>query len=528
MTQFANYYGVHIQDDFRVAPKLTLNLGLRWEHETGLQEIHNGILVNFDGSATNPLAADVTGISPKGVAEYAGTNGRTSAGDPYANKWGPRFGFAYQFNSKTALRGGYGILWAPQFALGAPIAKVGYNQTTTYVASTNNNQTPANSLTNPFPNGILQPRGMSSGALTGIGQSISLVDPNAKSPYVQQFSFDIQRELPFGIATEIGFIGSKSSHLTLGTASINENALNPALLSLGSALTQSVANPFYLHGGGVIGTPTVQTSQLLLPYPTFGAVNLLFSDDNKARYDSLVLKAQKAYSNGLTLLSTFTWSRNWDKSGGSPGNTLNSGNKGPQNLYDMAVEYAFSNIDSPFRWATSVSYDLSVGNGRMFMYGGGFKDYIFGGWVVNTVSIFQTGFPLQISQSTNYNSAFGYASQRPNATGVSPATSGSLETRLNDYTNPAAFSMAPEFTFGNVGRTTGMRGPGQVNWDMSIFKNFDFKENLKAQFRCEALNAMNTPLFYGPNVSYGSSTFGKITSQANFSRQLQLALRFTF
>lgn len=107
-------------------------------------------------------------------------------------------------------------------------------------------------------------------------------------------------------------------------------------------------------------------------------------------------------------------------------------------------------------------------------------------------------------------------------------TSGGLEARLNDYINPAAFSTAPEFTFGDIGRTIGMRGPGQVNWDMSVFKNFGFGEKLKAQFRCEALNAMNTPLFYGPNVSYGSSTFGKITSQANFSRQLQLALRFAF
>lgn len=529
LTQFADYYGAYIQDDFRVAPKLTLNLGLRWEHETGLQEANNGILVNFDGSATNPLAADVTGITPKGVAQYAGTGGKTSAGDPYSNKWGPRFGFAYQLNSKTVLRGGYGIFWAPQFALGAPIATVGYNQTTPYVASTNNNQTPANSLSNPFPSGILQPAGMSAGALTGIGQTISLVDPTARSPYVQQFSFDVQRQLPFGIALEVGFIGSKSSHLTLGTANINENALYPQLLSLGSALTQSVANPFYLNGGtGVIGTATVQESQLLLPYPTYGAVNLLFDDNNKARYDSMVVKGQKAYSNGLTLLSTFTWSRNWDESGGGAGNTLNSGNKGPQNPYNMAAEYAFSNIDSPFRWATSVSYNLPFGKGRTFMNGGGVANYIFGDWAVNAVSIFQTGFPLQISQSTNYNSAFGYASQRPNATGISPVTSGSLEQRLNDYINPAAFSTAPEFTFGNVGRTLDMRGPGQVNWDMSVFKNFDIKEALKAQFRCEALNAMNTPLFYGPNVSYGSSTFGKITSQANFSRQLQLALRFTF
>ena len=528
LTQFADYYGAYVQDDFRVLPKLTLNIGLRWERESGLQEVNNGILVNFDGSATNPLATNVTGITPKGVAEYAG-NGKTAAGNPYPNKWGPRFGFAYQLNSKTVVRGGYGIFWAPQFALGAPIATVGFNQTTSYIATTNNFQMPANSLSNPFPNGILQPAGMSAGALTGIGQSISLVDPTARSPYMQQFSFDVQRQLPFNIATEVGFIGSKSSHLTLGTPTINEDALAPSLLSLGSALTQSVANPFYQHGGtGVIGTATVQASQLLLPYPTYGAVNLLFDDNNKAKYDSLVLKAQKSYTYGLTFLSTFTWSRNWDESGGGAGNTLNAGNKGPQNPYTMAAEYAFSNIDSPFRWATAVTYELPVGKGKMFMNGGGIKDYFLGGWTLNAVSIFQTGFPLQITQSTNYNSAFGYASQRPNATGISPATSGSLEQRLNDYINPAAFSTAPEFTFGTLGRTIDMRGPGQVNWDMSVFKNVEIKERLKAQFRCEALNAMNTPLFYGPNTSFGSSTFGKITSQANFSRQLQLALRFTF
>lgn len=529
LTDFASYYGGFVQDDFRVNTKLTLNLGLRWEHEAGLREVNNGMVVNFDGTAANPLAANVAGIQPKGVVQYALSNGRTSVGNPLDNKWGPRFGFAYQIKSKTVLRGGYGIFWAPQFAIGAPIATVGFNQATSYIASTDNFVTPAGSLTNPFPSGILQPTGTGAGPLTGIGQSLSLVDPNARSPYVQQYSFDIQRELPFDIATEVGYVGSKSSHLVLGAPTINENALNPSLLSLGSALTQSVANPFYGNGGtGVVGTQRVQAAQLLLPYPTFGAVNLLFSDNNKARYDSLVLKAQKRFSKGLTFLSTFTWSRNRDESSGGPGNTLNGGNKGPQNPYNMAAEYAFSNIDSPFRWASSVSYELPFGKGRAFMNKGGIAESTLGGWVLNTVSIMQTGFPLQITQSTNFNSAFGYASQRPNATGVSPLTSGGLESRLNNYINPAAFSTAPQFTFGNLSRTLDMRGPGQVNWDVSVFKNFAVKEYLKAQFRCEALNAMNTPLFYGPNTSFGSSTFGKITSQANFSRQLQLALRFSF
>jgi hypothetical protein len=522
LTQFADYYGAYIQDDFRVSSKLTLNVGLRWEHESGLQEENNGLLVGFNGTAVNPLGTN-------GVVQYA-SNGDTTVGNPYPNKWGPRFGFAYRLDNKTVVRGGYGLFWAPQFAIGAPIATVGYNQATQYVATTNSFVTPANSLANPFPGGVLQPAGMSAGAATGNGQgSISLVDPNARSPYVQQYSFDIQREIPFGVALEVGYVGSKSSHLTLGTPNLNINALNPALLSMGTALTQSVANPFYGHGGtGVIGTSTVQQSQLLLPYPTFGAINLLLSDNDKASYNSFVFKAQKSYSQGLTFLSTFTWSRNWDESSGGAANTLNAGNKAPQNPYNMASEYAFANIDSPFRWTTSVSYELPFGKGKHFMTGGGLTNYLLGGWVVNTISIFQTGFPLQITQDTNFNSGFGYASQRPNATGISPITSGSLEDRLNQYINPAAFSTAPQFTFGNIGRTLDMRGPGQVNWDMSLFKNFVIKEKLKSQFRFEALNALNTPLFYGPNVAYGNASFGKITSQANFSRQLELALRFSF
>jgi len=532
LSQFANYYGLFLQDDFRVNNKLTLNLGIRWEHELGVGEQNNGIVVNFDGKATNVLAAGVTGISPKGAVVYAGTNGApTTTGNPYTSKWGPRIGAAYQVNQKTVIRAGYGIFFAPQFALGGPIATVGYNQTTGYVASNDSNVTPANSLSNPFPAGILQPVGNTLGASTGLGQSFTLIDPHARSPYVQQYSFDIQRELPFGISAEVGYVGSKSSHMILGAGTININALDPALLSsLGvAALTKSVPNPFYQHGGtGVIAAANVAQSQLLLPYPTYNQITLTFPDSNKALYHSMIMKVQKRMGMGLTLLSTVTWSRNRDESSGGVGNTLNSGSKAPQNPYDLASEYAFSNIDTPWRWSTSVSYQLPFGKGKAFLNKGGLLNYAVGGWTFNTVSVFQTGFPLQISQATNNNSTFGYGSQRPNATGVSPFTSGSLEDRLNNYINPAAFSAAPIGTFGNLSRTIDMRGPGQVNWDMSMFKDIMIKEKVKAQFRCEALNAFNTPLFYGPNTSFGSSSFGKITTQANFSRQLQLAIRVSF
>src|SRR5260370_38593901 len=149
----------------------------------------------------------------------------------------------------------------------------------------------------------------------------------------------------------------------------------------------------------------------------------------------------------------------------------------------MAAEYSFSEIDTAFHWAIAVTCELPFSKGQAFLGNGGVMNYIAGGWAVNAVSVIQTGFPLQISQSTNFNSNFGYASQRPNATGVSPVTSGSLEARLNGYINPAAFSTAPQFTFGNISRTIDIRAPGQANLDMSVFKTLVIKETFKAPFR---------------------------------------------
>src|SRR5262249_10954036 len=158
---------------------------------------------------------------------------------------------------------------------------------------------------------------------------------------------------------EAGYVASRSSHLTQATANININALNPALLSQGSALTATVANPFYNKGGaGVIGSATVTEAQLLLAYPTFGTINYQYSDRGTARYDSLVAKAQKRMSMGITFLSTLTWSRNYDASSGGAGNFLNAGSAGPQNPYDMASEYGLSNVDAPLRWSTGFTYEL--------------------------------------------------------------------------------------------------------------------------------------------------------------------------
>ena len=152
--EYADYFGAYFQDDIRVAKSLTINLGIRWEREYGLQEGSNNMVVGFDTAKSNPLAANVTGISPKGVVQFAGINGnRNYTGNPNLNKFAPRIGVAWQLNSKTTVRGGYGLYWAPQFVVGTPYNPPGFTATTAYVASNDGNATPANNLSNPFPDG---------------------------------------------------------------------------------------------------------------------------------------------------------------------------------------------------------------------------------------------------------------------------------------------------------------------------------------------------------------------------------------
>ncbi|HYP05711.1 MAG TPA: TonB-dependent receptor, partial [Bryobacteraceae bacterium] len=341
--EFVDYHAVYLHDDFRLNAKLTLNLGVRWEREDGLREASNMLITGFDTSAANPIGA-AAGVNAPGVFRFAGIDGqKESTGNPNLNKWSPRVGFAYQMNDKTVLRGGWGVFWAPAFALGAPYNSEGVTATTSPSVSNDGNKTPALSLSNPFPNGLDRPVGNSLGALTGVGKPMTIFDPNATSTRVQQFSFDVQRQLASGWVASVGYSGSRTSNLTWSTADYNVNQLDPQYFSMGSALTQAVPNPFFGKGGtGVIGGATVARNQLLRPYPQFAAVNLTNSDRNSAQYDAVVLRVQKSMSSGLSVVSTYTLSKNFDMSGGGPGNNLNAGNGGPQDVYSLAGEWGLS------------------------------------------------------------------------------------------------------------------------------------------------------------------------------------------
>jgi hypothetical protein len=536
---YVRYYSGYVQDDIRVNPNLTVNAGLRYEYETGISENGNRLVVGFNQTAVNPLAANVTGITPLGTLEFAGVGGNpTSCCNPSSKKFGPRLGLAYQLNDKTTVRGGWGMFYAPTiFSTDASIAP-GYTQSTPYVASNNGNATPANSLSNPFPGGVLQPVGNTLGALTAIGSTFNYLDQGRTAGIVQQFSADVQRELPFGIALRVGYIGSRSRQLQpapTGNGNLNMNQVPTQYLSMGSALNASVPNPYYGNGGkGVIGSPTVAQAQLLMPFSEYSTIGIV-TNPSHAQYDSLVVVAQKRLSSGLTFLSTLTWSKNRDNEFGNGGSNAFNGFSGstppsqPQNYYNLGAEWSLSSINTPVRYTTTFTYELPFGKGKRYWNSSKLLDYAVGGWHTNAVIIYQTGFPLFVFQQ-NLNSVIGTGEQRPNATGASPGMPGSVEDRINGYINPAAFSQAPAFSFGNLSRSIGYRGPGLGNWDISVFKDFTIKERLKAQFRAEALNSMNTPQFANPNTQFApnSSSFGKITYQANLPRQIQLGARFFF
>jgi len=522
------YYGGFVQDDFRVNAKLTLNLGLRYEYETGLQSELSTLVVGFDTAAVNPLQTQVTGIRTPGVLQYAGQN---SAGNtamrPNADKVAPRVGFAYNIRSKTTIRGGYGLFWAPfTFGLANPL---GYSYATPYVASNNGNATPANSLSNPFPSGIQQPIGNGAGALAGIGgQNIAFYSNSAHSTRVHQFSLDVQHELPGGFVIDVGVVGSVTHNLIQGTPDININQLPDQYLSLGSALNSAVPNPFLGTAGGVLNlaSPTITLAKSLLPYPQFGTVAMQSSDQNHALYESIYVKAQKRLGRAVNILTTYTWSKNMDESNSGAGNTFNTQQTSSQDNYNRAAEWGLATIDATNRWTTAINYELPFGTGKKFLARNKMMDVLVGGWAMNVQTTMQNGFPLAIYQ-TNQNSAIGTSVQRPNATGVSPALDGSVESLLGGYINKAAFSLAPQFTFGNVSRTITYRGPGMASTDFSLFKTY-MAEKFKAQFRAEVFNLTNTPQFYGPNTNFSQASFGAITSQANFNRVFQLGVRFEY
>ena len=542
---FLRYWGGYIQDDFRVNSKLTINGGVRFEYESGLREAENRFTVGFDrnadpGGALSGLVNPLTGQPIRGGLMYAGVNGNpTEQGDQPPIKISPRFGMVYSLNQKTVMRGGYGLYWAPwpyQFVGAANYGQVGYSQDTFMEQG---QFFPTQSLTNPFPTGVVQPRGNSLGYLEGVGRQIEFVDQDKKAPYVHQYSFDINRELPGNMAIGFEYSGSTIRNASLGganDATLNINQLDPSLLSLGSALQQQVPNPFFglPQGQGVsVNSPTISRAQLLRPYPQFLNILMRQNTQGRSQYHAAILKFEKRMSNGWGGRVNYTWSRLNDNFFAET-NTYSTVNGNAQNAYDLGPEYARSILDVPHKLVLSPIFQLPFGEGKRWASSGA-AAAILGDWTISSIIAFESGFPVSVSNNSNNNNAAFFLMQRPNLTGADAATTGGRSDRIftaqnsGTWLDPAAFSNPGLFQLGNAPRTLeNVRTPHRNNWDFVATKDIRLPGRARAQIRYEVLNITNTVKVAGPNTSFGAATFGRITTQRGFMRLTQLMFRLSF
>jgi hypothetical protein len=510
------YWAGYAQDDWRLNSRLTLNLGLRYDIDVPRTERYNRMNY-FDPDARSPLADRVPAFPDlKGGVVFVGVDGRSR----YQYNWdtnniAPRLGLSYQANQKTVIRAGYSHVYGPsnQGAQGT-VGPFGFRTENLWVTSIDG-ITPLNTLQNPYPNGFLPSPGSSEGLLTQVGANLQAPLQDTPSPWTIQFNVNVQRELPWAMFVEIAYVGTRGYDLsTVGEGGLSLNQLDPQYMSLGPQLNQQVPNPFFgIVNNGVLTQPTVSRGQLLRPYPQFTDVIPLYASGAKSRYNALQMTGRKRLSHGLMFEGSYTFAK------------AREIGMSHQNSYDLEASWALASYDIAHRFVISYLYELPFGRNRRFASGAStLVDALIGGWQFNGITTLQSGTPLSIT-ANNTAGIFGARTQ-PNNNGNDSRLNGPVEERLNRYFDTSVYSQPTAFTFGNEPIFSPfLRAHGVRNFDLSVFKNFDVRPGIKAQFRVEALNAFNAVQFSGPNTSVVSTSFGVITGQANAPRQLQFGLK---
>lgn len=544
----STYSGGYLQDDWKATSKLTLNLGVRYDVDTPRTERYNR-LSYFDINAPSPLQGQVASSATcpncsnlKGAMMFVGqqnsAHGRHQTPTDL-NNWAPRVGFAYNVFKNTVVRGAYGILYAPSVLQAAGTSgssgTEGFTGSTALNTTLDNGTTFVASLSNPFPNGVVKPRGAQngsiSGTLTDIGGSIGdsfFVD--YVNPVVQQWNFNIQQQVKGNWIIQAGYLGSKGQHLPDGESSMTWDQLPESYLSLGSGLTANVANPFYgviKNPTSIYASPTIQARYLLAPYPQYSAVNAFRKPQANSNYQSFIVSAEHRYHNGFTTLLSFTGGKLIDDASQVVSYIGPAGSK--QDFYCRKCEKSVSAQDVSRRLVASATYEVPVGKGRHYL--GSMPrsvDFVLGGWQMNGIATFQDGTPVQISNGGN-SANIGAPGIRATDNGQNPQNTGSIGGRLTNYFVQGDFSQTPNYAFGNVGRfLPNVRQPGTHNLDFSLFKGFHPIERMNLQFRAEAYNLTNSPAWGGLGTTVNNpSTFGIITSK-NGNRTMQMALKLIF
>jgi hypothetical protein len=527
-TQSAKYLAFFVQDDLRVSSTLSLNLGLRYEKETGTIERWNRTVRGFDPAATlrvtnaakaayaaSPSALlPASQFNPVGGVLFADDSNRAIYGTPN-NAISPRFGFSWApaaLGGKTVIRGGAGIFYNTLGTQG--IQQPGFSQNTPLVATLDNFLTPAATFANPFPNGIQQPIGNANGVNTFLGQSVRFVNPQLDRSYTTRWNFNIQRELGNNLLLELGYMGSDANGLFVDGRQLNfvpEQFLSTSPVrdqATIDRLSAVVPNPFrgLIPGTGLNGN-TISTENLLRAYPQFsgdGGVTVDAQTNGYSNFHMMQVRLDKRFANGFQFLTNFQWSKFMEATG---------------YLYPAASElhYRIASEDRPFRFVASGNYELPFGRGKSIGSGvGSWTNRLIGGWLFSGILNLQSGSPGGWGNVIYYGGDLNWDARNLSRVFDTTRFERNAQRQLNRNvrTFPQAFS--------------GYRSDKISNIDFSVIKNIDIVERIRLQFRAETFNFFNHAIFNGPNLDPVNQNFGVVTSQANLPRTTQLALRLTF
>jgi hypothetical protein len=548
-------YAAYIQDDWKVRHNVTLNLGLRYENETSPMDRWGRLQAGLCLTCAQPLNnyvdwSSINTTLPNGqqmTSPLVGGLMFQKDRTPYQNTWGillPKVGVSVGLTNNLVMRGGWGLYRALGFELGGTST---FDANTSYQTSLDGGLTPNmdfNSGT-PFPNGAIVPAGDSQGLMSGVGDGIWYDTWYRKIPYTHQFSFGFQGEAPGQIIWDVEYVGARTFDLRAG---MQQDHLTAAQFAQGTAdpnyLNQSVTNPFYHNpvlspGSYLYQQPTLHNYELMVPYPQYDSgccgpeVWEWNTPQGYSHYDSLVAKAEKRLSGGgllsrgLSFTAAFTWSKLMSATG-----RLNNGL-----LTDPQPTYGIDGSDRPITFSIAGVYELPIGKGGFFAPDAkGVLGHVINNWQINWIISDQSGTP--VGYPNGYAYTCGTFNPKP--------SSSSYSSYLNN-SDPSCFAPLPQYTpITQYGMTTAVRTPWAEQTQLGLEKQFAIREGLKLQFRAEAFNLTNTPIFYGPNTGSPDraitrnnnilagqpgaySGYGTIGSgQLNSPREFQLGLKVLF
>ena len=542
------YYASFVQDDWKVTPKLTANIGFRYEIPTPVTEAH-GQQSFIDPTLANPGAGGRPGAYVF-LGNGTGRLGTNSAQNTFHSSYGPRVGFAYQVSPNTVVRAGYGIYYQ-----NLKIGGFGENDSQGFFGSYNfpgsaSPQAPVAVLSQITAYPGPTPPFIDPTVMNGQGPTF-IMSKTARPGTTQTWTLDVEQQLPGKVVLDVAYVGDHGDHLQAFLHDPNQGS--PVDMARGACLYADIngqAGDPACAGQGLVASPysgfSGTVAQALRPFPQYSSAQVdsvtMADPFGVYTYHALQVQVQKRISQGLTLLANYTWSKtltNADAEYPTQSAWNGNGTSGALNTYNLKVEKGLSQYDMPQRLVLSYTYQLPLGKGKRFANRGGIVNVLAGGWQLAGVQTYASGTPLSVG-SPNWDSgifAGPYAnlgaSARPNVVpgqGLNDYHGGGWKWGQSVRLNPAAFTPAPNFTFGNAPRALTIREFASHNEDLSFSKEIPmFTERVKTVFRMEFFNAFNRPgPFTGFNTQVGTDGFGQASNRQNGPRSIQGNLRVTF